>query len=44
MSKWIEQIGDNHPDQPRFDGGPILVVLVVGLLWAAGGLILWAIW
>lgn len=41
---FIEVIGDDHPDQPRFDGGPLVVALVVGLPWAVGGVILWAIW
>lgn len=39
----FEVIDTNHPDQPRFEGGPILVVVIAGLLWAIGGGILWAI-
>lgn len=41
---FIEQVGDDHPDQPRFDGGVIGVVIVAFILWAiAGGLIWWAL-
>lgn len=39
----IEVIGDDHPDQPRFSGGIVGVVVVCGFLWAIAGLILWAI-
>ncbi len=40
----FEVIGDDHPDQPRFDGGVIGVVIAAALLWAiAGALIWWAL-
>jgi hypothetical protein len=41
--RFADVIGDDHPDQPRFDGGVLVVALVVGLLWTIGGVILWCI-
>ncbi len=38
----VEEVGDNHPDQPRFTGGIVGVVVAVAFLWAIAGLILWA--
>lgn len=37
MAKWIEEIGDDHPDQPRFDGGVLVLALVAALSWVAIG-------
>lgn len=36
-----EVIGDDHPDQPRFDGGVIVAAIVVPILWAIAGVLLW---
>lgn len=35
--RWIEEIGDDHPDQPRFDGGVLVLALVAALSWVAIG-------
>lgn len=37
----IEVIGDDHPDQPRFDGGVIGVVIAAAILWAIAGALIW---
>lgn len=38
---WVEQVGDDHPDQPRFDGGVIGVVIAAAILWAIAGALIW---
>jgi hypothetical protein len=38
---WIEYRTNACPDQPRHSGGPVGVVVIVALLWAAAGILLW---
>lgn len=34
---WVQEIGDDHPDQPTFDGGVLVLALVAALSWVAIG-------
>lgn len=41
MSKWIEHRPDNCPDQPRFTGGVVLIVVAAALFWSGIAILIW---
>lgn len=41
---FVQEIGDDHPDQPTFTGGVLVLALVAALSWVAIGAIFLIFW